>query len=148
MLTWNFFKCRNPALCCLSLATKIPNQKSIMENLGGTAFCMRGSRTGLHQFVKFGSFHVLCRPSWKNAWGFRKFGGTILRGPHSKDYSIWGSMLGSPYLGKVPFCFKLSQATRVWASSSISSSHARMHPLNLKVHYNLDLTGVSCRQSL
>ena len=24
-------------------------------------------------------------------------------GPYSKDYSVWGSILGSPYLGKSPY---------------------------------------------
>ena len=29
--------------------------------------------------------------------------GTIFRGPHNKDYSLLGSILGSPYLGKLPY---------------------------------------------
>ena len=32
--------------------------------------------------------------------GFPKFGGS-----HKKDYSIWGSILGSAYLGKLLFSF-------------------------------------------
>ena len=28
--------------------------------------------------------------------------GTFLGGPHNKDYSILGSILGSPYFGKLP----------------------------------------------
>ena len=28
--------------------------------------------------------------------------GTILGGPHNKDYNILGSILGSPYFGKLP----------------------------------------------
>ena len=35
--------------------------------------------------------------------------GYHFRGPHNKDYSILGSILGSPYLGKLP-CIGL----RVW----------------------------------
>ena len=35
-------------------------------------------------------------------WDFPKIRGTIPRGPHNKDYSILGSILGSPYLGKLP----------------------------------------------
>ena len=31
-------------------------------------------------------------------WWFPK-----IRGPYSKDYSILGSILGSPYFGKLPF---------------------------------------------
>ena len=29
--------------------------------------------------------------------------GTFFGGPHNKDYSILGSILGSPYFGKLPF---------------------------------------------
>ena len=32
----------------------------------------------------------------QNKWYFFK-------GPRNKDYSIWGSILGSPYFGKVPY---------------------------------------------
>ena len=28
--------------------------------------------------------------------------GTLFRGPYNKDYSILGSILGSPYFGKLP----------------------------------------------
>ena len=35
--------------------------------------------------------------------GFPKFRGTILGGPHNKDHSISESILGSPYLGELPF---------------------------------------------
>ena len=38
--------------------------------------------------------------------GFPKLGASIfLGGPHNKDYSILGSILGSPYFGKLPFEF-------------------------------------------
>ena len=30
-------------------------------------------------------------------WGY------LFRGPHNKDYSILGSILGSPYFGKLPY---------------------------------------------
>ena len=40
-------------------------------------------------------------------WGFPKIRGTIWGGPHNKDYSILGailgSTLGSPYFGKLPY---------------------------------------------
>ena len=36
-------------------------------------------------------------------WGFPKIRGTFLEGPNNKDYSILGSILGSPYFGKLPF---------------------------------------------
>ena len=35
--------------------------------------------------------------------GFPKIRLPFLGGPHSKDYSIWGSTLGSPYFGKLPY---------------------------------------------
>ena len=35
-------------------------------------------------------------------WGFPKIRGTILGGPYNKDCNILGSVLGSPYLGKLP----------------------------------------------
>ena len=38
----------------------------------------------------------------KNMWGFPKIRGTLLGVPYNKDYSILGSILGSPYLGKLP----------------------------------------------
>ena len=34
--------------------------------------------------------------------GFPKIRGTCLGGPHNKDSSVLGSILGSPYLGKLP----------------------------------------------
>ena len=38
-----------------------------------------------------------------NMWGFPKIGGTFFGGSHNKDYSILGSILGSPYFGKLPY---------------------------------------------
>ena len=35
--------------------------------------------------------------------GFPKIRGTLFGGPHNKEYSILGSMLGSPYSGKLPY---------------------------------------------
>ena len=35
--------------------------------------------------------------------GFTKLGVPFLGGPYNKDHSIWGSILGSPYLGRLPF---------------------------------------------
>ena len=35
-------------------------------------------------------------------WGFPKIRGTSYGGPDNKDYSILGSILGSPHFGKVP----------------------------------------------
>ena len=35
--------------------------------------------------------------------GFPKIRGTFLGGPHNKDYSFLGCILGSPHFGKLPF---------------------------------------------
>ena len=40
-------------------------------------------------------------------WGFLKIRGTFLGGPHNKDYSILGSILGYPYFGKLPFQYRV-----------------------------------------
>ena len=36
-------------------------------------------------------------------WGFPKIRGTFFGGPHNKDYTILGSILGFPCLGKLPY---------------------------------------------
>ena len=38
--------------------------------------------------------------------GFPKLGGLPFLGPHNKDYNIFGSILGSPYFGKLPYKLK------------------------------------------
>ena len=48
-----------------------------------------------------------------NKWGLPKIRGTVLGGPHNKDYSILGSILGSPYLGKLPNGVKFAFLTSV-----------------------------------
>ena len=35
--------------------------------------------------------------------GVSQIRGTLFRGPYNKDYSILGSILGSPYFGKLPY---------------------------------------------
>ena len=35
-------------------------------------------------------------------WEFPKIRGTMLGSPYNKDYSILGSIMGSPYFGKLP----------------------------------------------
>ena len=37
--------------------------------------------------------------------GFRETRGTLLGGPHNKDYSILGSMLEPPQIGKLPYVY-------------------------------------------
>ena len=39
----------------------------------------------------------------RDIWEFPKIRGTFSGGPYNKDYSILGSILGSPYLGKLPY---------------------------------------------
>ena len=41
-------------------------------------------------------------PNSRGIWRF-KIMGTFFGGPYNKDYSILGSILGSPYFGKLPF---------------------------------------------
>ena len=36
-------------------------------------------------------------------WVFPKIRGTLFGGPHNKDYSILGSILGFTYFGKLPY---------------------------------------------
>ena len=43
------------------------------------------------------------KPNMTPIWGFPKVRGTFFGGPHNKDYSILGSILGSPLLGKLPY---------------------------------------------
>ena len=41
--------------------------------------------------------------SYSGYGGFLKIMDTVLGGPYNKDYSVLGSMLGCPYLGKLPY---------------------------------------------
>ena len=45
----------------------------------------------------------ICREPGSYLERFPKIRGTNFGGPHNKDYSILGSILGSPYFGKLPF---------------------------------------------
>ena len=49
-----------------------------------------------------------------NIWGFPKIKSTIIGGHHNKDYSILGSILGSPNFGRLPFTLTVS----VWSAYS------------------------------
>ena len=40
--------------------------------------------------------------------GVSQIGGTIFRGPYNKDYSILGSILGSPDFGKLPYFYVIN----------------------------------------
>ena len=51
-------------------------------------------------------------------WGFPKIRGTFFGGSHNKDYSILGSILGSPYFGKLPCRFG-------WDIKPLKSFHLR-----------------------
>ena len=42
-------------------------------------------------------------PGLEVIWGFPKIRGTLLGGPHNKDHSILGSILGSLYSRKLPY---------------------------------------------
>ena len=47
------------------------------------------------------SYGCICPSADRKKWGFRKLG-YHFGGPHNKDYSILGSILGSPHLWKLP----------------------------------------------
>ena len=36
------------------------------------------------------------------------------RGPHNKDYNIFGSILGFPYFGKVPYTYIYRETCEGW----------------------------------
>ena len=48
---------------------------------------------------------MACVFTYTYTWGFPKIRGTFLGGPYSQDYSILGSILGSPFLGKLPHIY-------------------------------------------
>ena len=56
-------------------------------------------------------------------WGFPKIKGTLFGGPNNKDYNILGSILGSPYFGKLPFRVYLDPPTWVPFLGKETDSH-------------------------
>ena len=70
----------------------------------------RGSRGALLRFPNARRLDSLAK------WGLPKIRGTRFRGPHNKDYSILGSILGSLVLGncqfaRVPFFYAIRSST-------------------------------------
>ena len=58
--------------------------------------------------------------------------GTILRAPNNKDYNILGSILGSPYFGKLPHSEHIplcpaKPPVNLWASGSGSGREVLGH---------------------
>ena len=47
-------------------------------------------------------------------WGFPKIKGYHVGGPHIKDYSILGSILGSPHFGKLTYTVRISSCVYVY----------------------------------
>ena len=43
------------------------------------------------------------KPNKEHTYGVSQNYGYLFEGPHNKDYSILGSILGSPYFGKLPY---------------------------------------------
>ena len=86
---------------------------------------------------------------WKPHLGVSLNEGYLFGGPYSKDRSILGSILGSPYLGKLPFA-SLSRlqvglkvkgsGINVWSLVSILNRDllnfflVSLHPQGLQVH--------------
>ena len=61
----------------------------------------------------------LGHPSIYDIWEFPKIMGTLLGGPHSKDHNILGSILESPYFGKLPYpCYVNLMPSSLAASQS------------------------------
>ena len=65
-------------------------------------------------------------------WGFPKIRGTFLGGLNIKDYSIWGCILGTPYLEKLPYRIPglRAHARRPWFSSLECRFHGNPHGQN------------------
>ena len=55
--------------------------------------------------------------------GFPKIRGTIFGGPYKKDYSILGSTLGSPYLGKLPNGLQQHESLGIFKGASSFGSY-------------------------
>ena len=69
--------------------------------------------------------------------------GTLFRGPYNKDYSILGSILGSPYFGKLPYHVKLQRAR---SSLIKGSACARVAPhIRVFVRISASRAGI-CRR--
>ena len=72
---------------------------------------------------KFKSSHEMQGPL---LGGFPKLG-YHLRSPINKDYSIWGSILGSPHFGKLPLCSRGDDLLR--AQIFVKTAMHRIAPL-------------------
>ena len=59
-------------------------------------------------------------------WVVPKIRGPLFRGPHNKDYSILGSILGSPYFGKLPY--EVGLQPNIKFHPSISKDRTLMPP--------------------
>ena len=55
---------------------------------------------------------------FRYSWGFPKIRGTLFESPNNKDCNILGSILGSPYFGKLPFIRAPMFSPRLRLSSS------------------------------
>ena len=73
--------------------------------------------------------------TWDLAWALLKSQnhvrvaqnlGFLLGGPHNKDYSILGSVLGYPYFGKLSY---LEKECRPWMTGERTSSFHRHHSM-------------------
>ena len=53
-------------------------------------------------------------------WGFPK----ISRGPNKQDYSILGSIIGSPYFGKLPFIAMTSAHTMTASCATAATNNS------------------------
>ena len=70
-------------------------------DIGGLCGDILGYRRGLRVEVSLVAYasKYLCMSVYRYIWGCPKIGGSILGGPHKKDFSIWGLDWGPPILG-------------------------------------------------
>ena len=62
--------------------------------------------------------------------------GYLFRGPNNKDYSILGSILGSPYLGKLPYTLTKKGLPYFWKPIGVSLASVLSHVCKPHKSYN------------
>ena len=85
-----------------------PRQKGRKEGRKPEATKDGRKKTGKKEGRKLGTCH-------HSDMGVSQNSGYFFGGPHSKDYSILGSILGSPYFGKQPYFITLDDALQISA---------------------------------
>ena len=76
----------------------------------------------LHEQQKMGSH--------SNVWGSEVQGWTCVWGPYNRDYSVLGSVLWSPYLGKIVVSPFTSRGRRALPPGKVSKYLRSLSPLS------------------